>query len=352
MDLWVYEKLLEIANNPDKYEHNEMNIWSSNWNHDLSTLTIHDLETEKVNRVQTCAIDCLANTLFDKNVLADDIGLVLSKCITSTHPVVLLSAIDILYPMWNFDKERVVNNLLDVCKRDLRMLLSTKSLRLLRLALQEYHEKFKPILAITVDANKKEYENIYKCIVSAYCYYGVYKDLVKLLMKKFDNICLHAATQILIKNKDEVTLERAREIILGIQDRGQDNQKLSEKADYIIDEDLLNNVKNQSIVIKTLKSNDFFKDPYIEYKFVYEMKKLTSLIPARRVIKTYCVLFLQKKDDYSYEVENLIGVVLRLYLESIENKRTLVARDSMKLLDKIYSKYVIVQDIFYIKDIQ
>ncbi|MCM1440014.1 MAG: hypothetical protein NC131_12560 [Roseburia sp.] len=351
MNPWIYERLIEIVKNPDKYEHNDMNTWSSNWNHDMNTLTTRDLDTEKINRIQTCAVNCLANTLFDKKDLPVEIESILSECINSSHPVVLLSTIDILYPIWNFNKDFVVNNMVDIFNKDIRLLSAIKSLNLLQHVIQNYHESFKEIFLTAIKANNKDFENLYRIIIIAYCHYGYYKELVTLLSANFSNLCLTTCTQILINNDSADILERARNVIITIQDFETRSENPKNQMDSIFESKLITDKKNQNLILRAIKSKAFFNDSFSEYRFISSVKESSNLISLKKIIITYVNTLLRARDYISIEIDELIHIIIGLHREAVENKQKALSRKCLNLLDKIYSNFVIVRDIEYLKDI-
>lgn len=328
-----------------------MNTWSSNWDHDMSTLTTRDLDTEKINRIQTCAVNCLANTLFDKRELPVEMESVLSECLNSCHPVVLLSAIDILYPIWNFNKDFVINNLVDIFKKDMRLLSAIKSLKLLQHAIQYYHESFKEIFLTAIKANNKDFENLYRIIIIAHCYYGYYKELVTQLLVNFSNLCIATCTQILINNDNADILEKARNVIIAVQDFETRIENPKNQMDTIFESKLITDEKNQSLILRAIKSKAFFNDSFSEYRFISAVKESSNLLSLKKIIITYTETFLNAKDYRSIEIDELIHIIIGLHRDAVENKQKILSRRCLNLLDKIYSNFVIVRDIEYIKDI-
>lgn len=351
MDSWIYEKLIEISQNSDKYEDNEMNTWSSNWDHNMNSLTTRDLDTEKINNIQTCAITCLANTLFDKKELPVEIKSVLSDCLSSSHPVILLSAIDILYPIWNFDKDFVVATMIEVYKKDIRIMSTIKSLKLLQYAIQNYYENFEEIFLTAIKANNKDFENLYRIIIIAHCFYGHYKELVKYLMVDFSNLCMHTCTNLLINNDDSDIQERARNVIIGVQDFETKTEKAQSYGDLMFDSALMTEPKNQRIIIRAIKSESFFNGSFSEYRFVRAIKELPNLLPITKIITTYMGTFLKAKEYRSIQIDELIHLIIRLYREAVDNNQKALSRKCLNLIDKIYSDFVIMREVDYLKDI-
>lgn len=351
MDSWIYEKLIEISQNPDKYEDNEMNTYSSNWDHNMSSLTAHDLDTEKINRIQTCAINCLANTLFDKKELPIEIKSILSDCLNSSHPVILLSAIDILYPIWNFDKDFVVATMVEVYKKDIRILSTIKSLKLLRHAIQNYHEYFEEIFLKVIKEKNKHFESLYRIVIIAHCYYGYYKKLVKLLMENYSNLCIHTCAQILVNKKESDILERARAVIIAVQDADVKIEESNNQSDAVFESKLMIDTKNQRVVLRAIRSKAFFDGSFSEYRFINAVKEFSNLLPLTKILTVYIDTFLKIKDYRSIQIDELIHIIIRLHREAVENKLNCLARKCLHLLDKIYTNFVIVQDVDYLKDI-
>lgn len=349
-DPWIFAKLLEIANNPDKYEHDVMNIWSSNWDHKLETLTAHDIDTEKLNRVQTCAVNCIAYTLSVTQKLDENIKSILSKCMDSPHPAILFSAIDILYSICNFDKDFAVTNLLIVYQKDIRSLASIKSIKILQCSIKDYHDKFYNIFEKAIQTNNAEFEYVYRIIISSYCLYGYYHDLVKILARNCETLCLQICAQMLIKHDKNDILERTRNLILAIQVNSKKEGDEAFHSNPIINCNLMSNPKNQNIILKTIKSKCFFGTAFPEFQFLYELQQIPSLLPVSKIIFAYCKSFLKLKKHRLTETDKLVNIIVRLYLEANESNKYYLTQKCLNTLDNIYSKHIVNYDLSSLQD--
>lgn len=130
-------------------------------------------------------------------------------------------------------------------------------MKLFQHVIKNYHESFKEIFLTAIKANNNDFENLYRIIIIAHCYYGYYKELVTQLLAKFSNLCLTTCTQILINNDSADILERARNVIITIQDFETRGENPKNQMDSIFESKLISDKKNQNLILRAIKSKAF-----------------------------------------------------------------------------------------------
>lgn len=349
MDDWVITKLIEIATNSNKYENEIMNVWSGDWDKKLETLTINDLETEKINRVQTCAITAIADTLFETKQLNDDLINILDRCISADHPVLLLSAIDIIYPVWNFDKDCTVKEFVKIITKDKRVMLSHKALRLLDLTVKDYGNLYKETFKELAMSEIKGAENLRERLVYYYCYYGVFDDLVDYICKMHSEEAIRCCISIIKKNSGEIMF-KAKRLLLSVPLDEKDCNKRANLQYHIFDDDLMNNDQDNKIVLRFLKKLKITNDSDI-YALVTELEKNYNLLKKADIIFAMSNIIIKQSNFRSYYADKVIAIIIKLYSEAKEVKKKNVVRKCLNMIDRFYDCFV-VTTIKAVEDIE
>lgn len=132
----------------------------------------------------------------------------------SEHPVHLLSALDILCPILNFNKEYAIEKILWIYKKDMRTLASYMSIRILPIIMRSCPDRLYNTLLKAIEANPKDFNYVFNRIIEVYCHCGHYKKLVKRLIKSYYEICLNAAVNIALSTQEQTTVDRAIKLIM------------------------------------------------------------------------------------------------------------------------------------------
>ncbi len=335
-DTWIESKLIEIAQNPQTYETEVMNVWRSNWDENLDSLTITDLETEKINRVQTCAITVLANTLLAKKCLDDSIKCIIENCCKSSHPVLLFSAVDLIYPIWNFDKQYAIDVFTKILKKDMRVLCGHTSIYLLDRAVVKYPNEFNDILSEAITAGKSYLKTIGKRIIYYYCYYGVYAELIRKIIKMKPELIVSCCTNIIKDHSDDKEKQnRAKKLLLSLESKNIRTSDPNCLRDIILDTD-----KNSKFAISIVKKT-FPLEKHEWYGILSDLNDLDSLSKQSKIIYALCDNVTAKQSLSMYEIRKLVDIVVKLYAELYEKDEHKNLKQCLKRLNKLYDAFVI-----------
>ncbi|MCH5157795.1 MAG: hypothetical protein J1F33_01235 [Clostridiales bacterium] len=339
-DSWIDAKLVEIAQNPDKYETEVMNVWRHNWDKKLESLTTHDLDIEKINRVQTCAITALANTLLDKKSLDPSIKDIINDCYDSSHPVLLLSAVDLIYPIWNFDKQYTIDMFTKIVNKDLRVLCGFMSVQLLDHFVVKYSENFHDILSQAIEAGGNYLETIGARIPYYYCYYNIFGDLTKEVLKAKPELILSCCTEVIKKDNDIEKQNRAKKLLLSLKPK----TTRSTSPHSIIDI-ILNGENSEKFSISILKKMMPLKQ-HEWYGFLSDLNEVNCLSKRSKLIFSLCNMVTYQSALSSYEVKMLVDVIVKLYAELYDQDDHIKLKRCLNKLNKIYDTFVM--DTLYV----
>lgn len=343
--LWIRDKLFEIATQPDKYENETMNVWPSGWDKKLDSLSTHDLDTEKINRVQTNAITCISYILFDDKSLFGKIKSILESCMNSEHPVHLLSALDILYPILNFDKEYAIEKILWIYKKDMRTLASYMSIRILPIIMQFCPNRIYSTLLNAIEANPKGFTYVFNRIVEAYCHCGYYKKLVKRLIKSHYDICLNAAVNIALNTQEQTTATRAMKLIMLLSHSANTESKRIELIERGINNKIADNPKLRKILLNNIKKIKNYSNYNTQIYIANALQKQEHLLSIKEIIITYCAKVINSNSEYRHGFEYTIPLLIRLYTEAKVKKRKILSLKCLNIIDKIYKNHAITKEI-------
>ncbi|MDE6605745.1 MAG: hypothetical protein K2K85_07000 [Clostridia bacterium] len=335
-DTWIESKLIEIAQNSEKYETEIMNVWHADWDANLDSLTINDLETEKINRVQTCAITVLANNLYVKKCLDSTIKNIIDECYESSHPVLLLSAIDLICPIWNFDKQYAIDIYTKILKKDMRTICGYKSINLLDRAAIKYPDNFSNILSEAITTGKSYLKTIGSRIVYYYCYYGIYENLIKQIIKTKPKLIISCCTDIIKNNNaDEKIQNRTKKLLLSIESKSIRTSDPNSLRDIILDSD-----KDSKFTVSIIKKM-LPLEKHEWYGILSDLNDLDCLSKQNRIVYSICDNVISQQTLSLYEIRKLVDVVVKLYAELYDSNENRKLKQCLKRLNKIYDTFVI-----------
>lgn len=342
---WIRNKLFEIATQPDQYEHETMNIRPAGWDKKLESLSTHDLDTEKINRVQTSAITCISYILFNDKTLFDKTKPILESCMNSEHPVYLLSALDLLSPILNFDKEYSIEKVLWIYKKDIRTLASYISIRILPTIMHACPDRLYNILLSAVEANTEDFTYVFNRIIEAYCHCGYYKKLVKQLIESHYDICLNAAVNITLNTQKQTTADRAMNLVMLLSRSADTDSKRIGLINRIINKKISENIKLRKILLNNIKKIKCYSNYNMQIHITQALQRQESLLSIRRIIIAYCINVINSNSEYRPGIEYIIPLLIRLYTEAKAKNKKWLSIKCVNIIDRIYRNYVITKEI-------
>lgn len=333
MNVWIEQKLIEIAINPDKYENAEMNVCSPRWDNNLETLSTYDLETEKINRVQTRAIAILADMLFETKHITPIIQEILDECCNAAHPVLLFSAVDIIYPIWNFDRQFVVDYLVKILLKDIRVIRGRTLIPILDRVVSQNSEAPYLLIKSAIDKGGEYLSEIGKRVVYYYCYYNIYNDIVKTIVNLKPDIVLEVCLEIINGPSESEKNNRAKRLLLSINEKTLDANYYPQLTDVLFDND---NKRFSGKLLRKLKSL-----PNHEwYVLLSDLNERPALANVSYVVFALADIIICSNKLNSYEVQEFIGILVRLFSELYDKKDRKGWRLCLKKINLIYDHYV------------
>ncbi len=334
MNEWIEQKLIEIAKNPQLYETAKMNVWSPEWDNNLESLSAYELETEKINRVQSCAIAALANTLFETKHINPSIQEILEDCYKADHPVLLFSAVDIIYPIWNFDKQFTMNYLIKILEKDMRVIRGRSVCMLLDRIVVQHSDLFYQILRNAINRSEEYLSDIGERIVYYYCFYNIYQDLVSIIVKAKPDMVVDCCLKVINDSSEVEIQDRAKKLLLSIDEKNLDANYYPRLTDVLLN----NNNKNFSRrLIKKLK----YLPQHEWHILLSDINELTDLANISNIIFMLSDIFISKNSLATYEADDFIGILVKLFTELYDKKDRNGWRVCLKKIDSIYDNYVI-----------
>lgn len=334
MDEWIEHKLIEIAKNPQLYETEKMNVWRSGWNNNLSTLSANELETEKINRVQTRAITVLANILFKTKHLNSYMREILEECYNAEHPVLLFSAVDIIYPIWNFDKQFTMDYLIRILEKDIRVIRGRNTCILLDHIVVQHSDLFYRIFNNAINSGDEYLSSIGERIIYYYCFYNTYHDLVASIKKAKPDMVVDCCLKVINDTFEPGKQDRAKKLLLSISEK-----RL--RANYYprLTDVLLNN-KNKEFSHKLIKKLKHL--PHHEwYMLLSDINKIPKLYNYRNIIFKLSDIVIAQNNLSSYEAIDFIGILVRLFIELYDKNDYDNYVLCHKKIDLLYDNYTI-----------
>lgn len=333
MDVWIEQKLIEIAKNPQLYETAKMNVWKAGWNNNFETLSTNELETEKINRVQSRAIMILANTLFETRRLNPSIREILDECYNAEHPVLLFSAVDIIYPIWNFDKQLTIDYFIKILRKDMRVIRGRSTCMLLDRIVVQHSDLFYQIFSNAINSGEEYLSDIGERVIYYYCFYNIYSDLVSIIKKVKPDMVIDCCLKVINDTSEAEKQNRAKKLLLSINAKNLSANYYPRLTDILLNN---NNKKFSRKLIKKLKHL-----PHHEwYILLADINKYNALANISYIIFMLSDIVISNNCLTSYEAIDFAGILMKLFTELYDKKDDKGWHLCLKKINSMYDKYV------------
>lgn len=157
----------------------------------------HSLLTNAINCVRGCALQTLSQLLWEHRELSEQFKPVVKKAINDSHEAVRFSAIAVIYPYYNFDKEFCINTLKELIEKEIRTLGYHDIWEIICREYRNNGEFFTSSLIKACCSGIEELDVIaagYLCAAAIYYDFDIAEQIYKLPLndKQIDHVCRQA----------------------------------------------------------------------------------------------------------------------------------------------------------------
>ncbi|WP_284640765.1 ATP-binding protein [Paenibacillus silviterrae] len=320
-------KLVYIAKNQSDLEIGKLNVHKSDWDHDMTTVSLDDLYTNTINCVKGVAAKAIGSILWHQQSLFKEVCPAIRSLINDPHPVVRMSSIAALLPTLNIDREWAIDNFFIVAQSDLRSVCSREATHFISYTILSYKSMYKELFRKMINSDNVEVASHgAKLVTSSFIFHQLFEDLVRecssshIYLKK--SVASTASEYISDSYASDVCRQLLTEFI-----ESEDCEELSDEISSMFRSNILEVPGNRELVNRYLLSNAFNdRSLFIHHLEEYE----GDLLFFSDVIFNLFEAFINNKDRTSYRfdywLEDAITLLLRLYDRAKDNNHDVFSR--------------------------
>jgi hypothetical protein len=341
--LEIIEKLMDIAvNHPDPRK-GTMNVYNTNWDKSMDSLSAKELFNNSINCVRGVAVESITHLLWRTPKIYDYLQNTITKLVKDPHPSVRMSVVGLLIPILNIDRDRAVNWFYNTVKEDLRTVCTMYGISFISYTIKLNPDLITKIVISMIKSKNNEISKLGSEMVGVFwIFHDLFTKEVSLCCKgsaaQKQGIVKAAVSQICVEKYAERCEELLRPFIINF-----DPDVIKEMSD-LFKHDLINFKKHIELILKYIKS------PYFKEKdlIIHQLNRYTgSLIDFSNIILNICEEISEKhssktrdiSSEYSYIATELSRLLLRLYGESTEVRRD-ISNECLDMWDKFFEKRI------------
>ncbi|WP_100616857.1 AAA family ATPase [Bacillus cereus] len=337
----IINKLTYIAVNHPDPKMNSMNVYSTNWDKSMDSLSAKDLFENSINCVRGVAVEAIKTLIWKRPNLFIENEKVIEKIINDPHPSVRISTVGMLIPIINIDREKAVDLFIKNAYDDLRVICTSYGISFIKYTIQKNYDLLRSLIIKMADSKIIEVAKLgSEMIVKYHIIYNLfeqeYKELAKGNSPQRQGVVLGAISLI---NEKEHTSKCAEILRVFLDEYDSD---IANEMRGLLHYELADLEEHIDLVVIYIKS-PYFRDN--NSYFIYELQNYKgSLLDFKDIIFTYCN---EICDKYSSETRDFTSgfrlmatdlppLLLRLYEESMKKGQKDVFILCLDIWDKFF----------------
>jgi len=340
----VIEMLKSIAISHSDPKTNSMNIYPSEWDGEMDTLSTDDLLTNSINCVRGEAINAIRDLLFRKPELMNTFQSTIERVVNDPHPSVRVSVTGLLLPVINVDKGNAVRWFVQTTLDDLRVITKSYGIQFFNYTISSYSKTLKPILDNMIKSKDESVVKLgSKMITAYYIIYDLFEEQAYACLKgtTFQKRgAVEAAGELIVKQDYSTKCVK----LLGPMIENYDQELIDEMSEVFRHD--LNELKNvMEFIIKFIHSPYMKKSSQLIYQlddYDGELSEFSDLIInlCYEISSNYASETRDMGSEYSIVGEQLPNILLRMYDESLKTNNKTLKDKCLDIWDTFFEKRI------------
>ncbi|MBW0933538.1 AAA family ATPase [Priestia megaterium] len=340
----ILDKLAYTAVYHSDPELDKMNIHPADWDNSMDSLSASDLFDNSINCVRGVAVEAIGNLLWNNPKIFDKFRDTIESIINDPHPSVRISAVGMLLPVLNIDRDRAVEWFAHTTKKDLRTICTNDGKKFVNYTIRSHTKIIGDLIFKMTESKYDEVVKLGSEMVAAYyiihnLFIDKYQTYIKGSIPQRQGIV--SASTSLIDNMDYAV--KCAELLEPFIDEY--DQNVSKEMSELFRHDLVELKENMELIIKYIKS------PYLENDFLlihmleeYKGSLLEFSDILLNLCNEVCTKHYKESRDFSSQfmiwATELPKLLLRIYEESMEKGQRSVFNSCLDMWDNFFENRV------------